>query len=84
VTREAEWDDEQRDRAVALIAMEENRCPNCGGPINECTDPATEGLWKVPLPVRCHRATALAQAQEAYLEANPTHPTAVLWSTQPK
>ncbi|WBQ03026.1 hypothetical protein [Kribbella sp. CA-293567] len=85
MTREPEWDDDDRDWALALTEFENNRCPVCGGQREECSDPASEGRWEVPLPTRCHRATSLAQKQAPYYAASEpgkaaaAHPEALLW-----
>lgn len=84
MTRESEWDDDARDWALALTEFENNRCPVCGGQREECSDPASEGRWTVPLPIRCHRATALAQKQGPYYTTAPgqvgvANPEALLW-----
>jgi hypothetical protein len=51
---------------LALAAWEANRCHICGGDINECWDPASEGQWSVPPPMRCHRGTAIEIARRPY------------------
>lgn len=70
VTREVEWDDEQRAWMTALADYEAGLCPLCGRHTSECTDPATENLWKVPLPTRCFPTTAVLRARKTYDE-NP-------------
>lgn len=86
VTREPEWDDEQRDWALALTHAEENQCPLCGGPRDECTSPSAEGQWAANLPVRCHKTTALSQLQAGYLGpgAEQSVPEALMWSVRRK
>lgn len=79
-TREIEWDDDERAWAIALIEYESDKCPGCGGQLEETTDPKTEGRWKVPYPTRCQRCTALASAQEKYRQT--FHPQALLWTAE--
>lgn len=76
--REAEWDDQERALAAALLAYEADRCPGCGGYMHDTIDPETEGRWHVPEPTRCHRCTAIAVKQEGYKET--PNPQALLWS----
>jgi len=79
---EPEWDDRERGWALALLDLEADTCPGCGGSITETTRPESEGHWHVPPPTRCHRCTALANAQQPYAEAK--HPQALLWSADRK
>lgn len=74
--RESEWDESERQWALALLEFEASKCPGCGGVWEETTDPKSEGRWNVPPPVRCHRCTALAVAQhgEKY-----HHASALFW-----
>jgi len=62
---------------LALAEWRATRCPACGGDIRECTDPASEGRYEVPPPHRCHAATAIAAAQERYMDSQ--HPRALLF-----
>ena len=41
VTREAEWDDDERAWVLALLLFRESLCPVCGGPSEECQAPET-------------------------------------------
>lgn len=66
---EPEWDDENRDWALALQAADDARCPVCGGPTSECLDPDIK--WDAGDPVRCHRATAVAVKQRKYFDGIP-------------
>jgi hypothetical protein len=74
---EPEWDEQTRAMAIAfdLVPL----CPACGGPAEECQDPAHEFDWRVPPPVRCHRKTALLQAQSGVNERDNPFPMALLW-----
>lgn len=83
---ETEWDDESRDWALALLEADGNKCPVCGGPMSECLDPESERKWEVGLPIRCQRATAVAQKQKQYFDAIDngvdTHARALIWSAK--
>jgi len=77
-TREPEWDEEQRALMLALAAWRASRCPHCGGPLGETTDPANEGRYRVE-STRCHRCTALDIAARKFHEAKGvTAPHALL------
>lgn len=87
VTREPEWDDESRDWANALTAYDDNKCPVCGGQVDECSDPKSE--WTAEQTGRCRRATALANAQKPFFagdagEAPVRNPQALLWAATRK
>lgn len=79
-TTEPEWDEEERAWVLALLDYEADQCRGCGGQLSETTDPDTEGKWKVQLPVRCHKCTALAEHQQAYAETKHNH--ALLWAAE--
>lgn len=61
---EVEWTEAERNKMLALRAYKDSLCPRCGGPIEECTDPRSEGNYTFGLPVRCHKTTALLLQQE--------------------
>jgi hypothetical protein len=65
-THDAEWTEEDRTAAVALARYEAELCPGCRHPLAETTDPANEERYVVPHPIRCHRCTATAQAQDRF------------------
>lgn len=75
--REPEWSEQDVAWMLALAEWRATRCPACGGDIRECTDPASEGRYEVPPPHRCHAATAIAAAQERYMDSQ--HPQALLF-----
>jgi len=62
--QEPEWDEVEQNYMLALAEYRASKCPVCGGPIDECTDPANEGKFRTELPTRCHRQTSLLAAQE--------------------
>lgn len=65
--REPEWLEEDRDWALADQQEQANKCPGgCGLPLDETTDPANEGAYEAPLPVRCFACTTLAARQGEY------------------
>jgi hypothetical protein len=74
---EPEWD--EQTRAMALAYDLAPLCPACGGPAEECQDAEREFDWTTPAPVRCHRKTALLQAQGAINERDNPFPGALLW-----
>lgn len=78
-TREPEWDEQERAWFLALAEFESRPCPNCGRPTSVCTDPASEGRWAVPPPMRCYPTTAILEARKPYDERSP-QPQALLFS----
>jgi hypothetical protein len=68
---ESEWDDENRDWALALQAADDSKCPVCGGPMSDCLDPASEDKWDVGPPVRCQRATVVTRKQKQHADDTP-------------
>mgnify|MGYP005990682873 CR=1 FL=1 len=76
---EPEWDDRTRDLALAFDDWDE--CPVCGGPAELCQDPERQFDWRVPEPTRCHRTTALREAQDKVTEATNPHTNALIWGT---
>ncbi|MGO1711779.1 hypothetical protein [Corynebacterium variabile] len=82
-TTEPEWDEQERAWMLALAAYEEEMtCPVCGGPVSECQSTTAEGRFEVGPPVRCHRRTALLQAQDAYKDAKQS--AALMWMASPR
>lgn len=93
---EPEWDDGERGWMLALADVEAAACGGCGGDVEETTSPEHDrnnpqrvAHYEVPPPVRCHRCTELARAQDA--ASNPPQgraphpfPSALLWSAQLK
>lgn len=77
--REVEWDADERAWALALIEYEASKCPGCGGQWSETTSPDAEYGWHVPPPIRCHKCTALAAAQEG---DERHHPQALFWTAE--
>lgn len=83
---EPEWDDENRDWALALQLTDDSRCPVCGGPSSECLDPKSEGQWEVGPPTRCQRATVVARKQKQHADDTPEgvdlQSRALIWSAK--
>ena len=81
---ESEWDDENRDWALALQAADDGRCPVCGGAASECLNPGSK--WDVEDAIRCQRTTAVARKQKAFQDAIPTETDvfarALIWSAK--
>lgn len=67
ITREPLWDDLSRDAAYADWLVELEKCPMCGGPRDECSDP--DRPW-YPDDYRCHKAAALAVADRTWDRAH--------------
>jgi len=76
---EPEWDQDTRDLVLGHAAVD--LCPACGGPAFLCQDAEHQFDWEVPAPVRCHRTTALMQAQRRVTEETNPIPQALLWRT---
>lgn len=76
---EPEWDQETRDLALAYAAVD--LCPVCAGPAYLCQDPALQDNWRALPPVRCHRRTALLQAQAQVTEKTNPQMAALMWRT---
>lgn len=68
VTRESEWDDEQRAWILGLAEREAAECRRCGGDLHETLD--YQWSWKPRPPSVCLRCVALQAAEKAYA----THP----------
>lgn len=77
---EPEWDEDERAWALALLAVEGDTCPGCHGQMSETTAADAEGKYAASPPTRCHKCTAISQAQDAY-HSNPNakHTSALLW-----
>lgn len=77
-TPEAEWDEEQQALMLALAVYRASRCEGCGGDLAETT---SHEQWNVPPPMRCHRCTAIAIAQDAH---DHKHLHALRWTATPR
>ena len=66
--REAEWDDEQRAWAVALLDLEADTCDGCGQSLSETTTSEAFEGYEVDDPAACQGCKALLtkQRQEEY------------------
>jgi hypothetical protein len=69
-----------------LQAVDDNRCPVCGGVASECLDPKVK--WDAGDPIRCHRSTAVAVKQKQYYDALPegsdVQGRALIWGAKRK
>lgn len=74
---EPEWDQGTRDLVTAHAHVPQ--CPVCGGDPALCQDPSRQFDWRVPDPTRCHRTTALREAQTRMRESDNPHTEALLW-----
>jgi hypothetical protein len=75
---EPEWDEATRDLALALDDVE--RCDACGGLAWLCQSAEHAEDWEVGAPKRCHRLTALREAQKRFTEESNPHLDALIWS----
>lgn len=78
---EPEWDQQSRDVALALTNAPV--CPVCKGDPALCQSEEYGDAWVAESPIRCHRTTALREAQAAFDkrhgdETNP-HKDALVW-----
>lgn len=69
VTTEVEWDEENRNLAMALAMYEADLCPGCSQPMSETTKRENEGLYVAERAIRCHWCTASHMASEMYAES---------------
>lgn len=58
---------------LALAEYRQMHCPGCGGDLLETT---THEAWDALPPLRCHKCTAIAIAQEHH---DGKQPTALRW-----
>lgn len=63
------WADTDTLLASALTLFEAGLCPGCHNPLVESTDPANDGAYEAPLPVRCHGCTAVERRAKKYAES---------------
>lgn len=60
-----------RDSLLAqALTLYEASLHACGHPVWESMDPANEGHWVAPLPMRCHACTAVTQQVKNYEKAD--------------
>ena len=60
VTREVEWDDDERANMQALVLFEADRCDGCGGSLTETTALKADEAGFDVHAIRCHACTAIA------------------------
>lgn len=77
---EPEWDQATRDLVAAHAHVPS--CPSCGGDPALCQDPARQFDWRVPDPTRCHRTTALREAQSRMREDDNPALDALIWQVR--
>ena len=66
---EDEWDDENRDLAIAYAMWEADLCPGCQRLMSETTKASNEGLYVASTAIRCHACTAHGQASDVYADS---------------
>jgi hypothetical protein len=81
-SREAEWNQPQRDLVLGLLEYEAQVCHGCGGWLPETTAKENEGRYQVEPPGRCHRCAAIHVKQEGYEDQKPR--SLVLWLAELK
>lgn len=82
-TVEPEWDEDERAWAIALLELDADTCPGCGGMLTDTTAPDAEGKYVASAPTRCHKCTAISVAQSSYHDnPNVRHTSALLWSAE--
>lgn len=59
------WTEEDRDWALALIALEADRCGGCGQPRSESTHSRNEFAYTAE-PQRCHACAAMEKAARTF------------------
>lgn len=64
VTREPEWDEDQRLWMLGLTLREASECHRCGGSLHETTD--YQWKWQPSPPTVCFRCVALAASAHEY------------------
>lgn len=79
VTREVEWDDEQRAWALAFDLYESQLGP-CGHYLPRAAADDAEGRYVSPEPTRCHACTAVAERMPAYRDS--PHPHTLLFHAE--
>lgn len=70
-THDAEWADEDLGYGKAHRRNEKGKCPGCGLPLAETTNPDNEGAYEAPPPMRCHACTPLEHRKGEYKESPP-------------
>jgi hypothetical protein len=73
------WDEQSRAEMIAMAVWEAQQCPLCGGPRAECQSAEADDAYDA-VPVRCHKSTAVGQAQRRYEDSPQPH--ALLWETK--
>lgn len=64
MTRESEWDEDERTWMLGLALREAEECRRCGGVLAETTDYGFK--WVPTLPTVCLRCVALRADEEAH------------------
>lgn len=79
-TTEPEWDDTERDMMLALALWEEQLCPVCGHPAEECQSAEAERRFRGAPPTRCYRTDAVLRYQEG--QGTYLRPRALMWHAE--
>lgn len=67
VTRESEWDDDQRAWMLGLAERESAECKRCGGDLTETLDYGWK--WEPQPPLVCMRCVGLHHSEEAHKDS---------------
>ncbi|TYB69744.1 hypothetical protein FXF51_06160 [Nonomuraea sp. PA05] len=70
-THDAEWLGEDLGYAKGQRRNDLDKCPGCGLPLSETTDPENEGRYEAPPPMRCHACTPLEHRKGEYTQSPP-------------
>jgi hypothetical protein len=68
---DALWTEEDLGYAKAHRRNQLDKCPGCGLPLSETTNPDHEGMYEAPQPTRCHACTPLEHRKSEYLQSPP-------------
>lgn len=75
------WTQEDRDYALALLAVEADTCSGCGQSRSQTTDPAMQDGYLAD-PIRCHGCAAVSTAAEPFVK--PRDAAGLYFSVRPR
>lgn len=75
------WTQEDRDFALALLAVEADTCSGCGQFRSQTTDPAMQDGYRAD-PIRCHGCAAVSLAAEPFVK--PRDAAGLYFSVRPR
>lgn len=80
-TVEPEWDDQQRETALALMQRDQLTCTGCGGWLPDTSTTSWED-YEVGSPHRCGKCTAIQKKAEGHKPKEQME--ALRWGAEPK